>query len=759
MIKKLLNKSYRIIKREGIKSFINRVNFKLKYTLPLLSKNNEIEGIEDYKVKILYIVGCLEGESKRYRVFNLIEAMQNKNVYAEWKYEIDKQLNDQMYIEQFDIIVLFRAAYSDNIEKIIKIAKKLSIPTVFDVDDLVFDDMIVDKIDGIKNFTYSEREEYLSGVRRYNQTFVSCDYATSSTEYLAKYMCKKGKKAYVIKNSLNNKQIQISQNLNISKNNDKIILGYLSGSKTHNKDFEQVVNAIKRIMSEYDNVFLRVIGYLDIENYMQDYIDRVEKKDFVKWEDLCKETYKLDINLAPLEMNNEFCEGKSELKYFESALVGVPTIASATDTFNICIKNNVNGLLCENKDDWYIAIKRLIEDHDLYNMIVNNSKEHIKNIYYPEPIGNRAIEVYTNIIMDYKKKNLNKESIKINWIVPEPFEASGGHRNIFRTIKYLSGFGHRLSVYIEPTSHRFTNSKDVEQFIKKNFMDLEAEVFLGTKIISQCDVLFATHWSTAYIVKKNEIKSLTQCYFIQDYEPYFYEMGYDYILAKNTYELGFQHITSGPWCTHLIEKEFNVKSSYFRFPIDRNIYYSGNISNLDNNKLKIIYFARPDMSRRCYPLGVEALKIIKGKYPECEIIFYGSEKSKYSNIPFEFTNLGILPKLSDLGNLYREANIGIVFSTTNPSLVPYEMMACGCPVIDLNVNDNQINYGSYENAMLVNPNPKDIAEGIEKLITDDKLRNKIIENGLEYCNIFPTEEEMVRKIECFIKEGLNNKLV
>ena len=231
MIKKLLGKSYRIIKREGIKSFINRVNFKLKYTLPLLSKNNKIENIENYKLKILYIVGCLEGESKRYRVFNLIEAIQNKDAYAEWKYEIDKQLNDQMYIEQFDIIVIFRAAYSDNIEKIIKIAKKLSIPTVFDVDDLVFDDMIVDKIDGIKNFTCSEREEYLSGVRRYNKTFVSCDYATSSTEYIAKYMCKKGKKAYVIKNSLNNKQIQISQNLNIIKNNDKIIIGYLSGSK------------------------------------------------------------------------------------------------------------------------------------------------------------------------------------------------------------------------------------------------------------------------------------------------------------------------------------------------------------------------------------------------------------------------------------------------------------------------------------------------------------------------------------------------
>ena len=52
----------------------------------------------------------------------------------------------------------------------------------------------------------------------------------------------------------------------------------------------------------------------------------------------------------------------------------------------------------------------------------------------------------------------------------------------------------------------------------------------------------------------------------------------------------------------------------------------------------------------------------------------------------------------------------MVFSTTNPSLVPYEMMACGLPVIDLKTDISIYSYGDKENVVVLSePDPKIIA--------------------------------------------------
>lgn len=749
-------KAYDIIKKDGIVSLYNIIKFKIKfkYYSPLIS-NKKILAEGKYNMRILYIVGCLEGESKRYRVYNLIEALNDYSVYAEWRYEIDGVLNNMEYVKQFDIIVLFRAAYSDYLRKLIQVARILNIPLVFDIDDLVFDSSIISSIKGIQHFDSKMKEEYLEGVNRYNKTLLECDYVTASTEYLCNYVKKYSKKGFLIYNGINNKQIEVADNLprkEISplKEKDQIIIGYLSGSKTHQKDFEQILPALTRIFNEYPNVYLKVIGFLDMDNYFPDHKYRIIKKNFVDYETLVIETSNIDINLSPLEMDNPFCDAKSELKYFEAALVNVPTVASPTHTFEKCITNGENGFIASASDEWYENIKTLIENADTYNKISGNAKEHIVRTYYPENIGKLALAVYEDICLKYKMRKIDISRLRISWVVPQPFEGSGGHRNIFRTIKYLSQFGHELKVYINPDNHRFSDSDHVKRFITENFMDLNAEVVWGAENITECDVMFATHWSTVYIVDKFKLKAFLKCYFMQDFEPYFYSMGYEYVMAYNTYKMGLYPITSGPWCTRLLEREFNVKGDFFRFPIDTQIYYHKDESEKEG-KTKVIFFARPDMPRRCYQLGVDALARVKADMPHVEIIFYGANKNKYENIPFQYTNMGLLPSILALGDLYRSADVGIVFSTTNPSLVPYEMMACGCPVIDLDFNDNDANYGSRENVTLVEPNPVIIANAVKKLIKDKAYREKRITNALEYCKIFPTEEEMVRKIEGFVK--------
>jgi hypothetical protein len=77
------------------------------------------------------------------------------------------------------------------------------------------------------------------------------------------------------------------------------------------------------------------------------------------------ELARFDINLAPLEPDNIFCAAKSELKYFEAALAGVPTIASPVGRLGRAIAHGRTGLLAASEAEWYAALRQLLDDSPL----------------------------------------------------------------------------------------------------------------------------------------------------------------------------------------------------------------------------------------------------------------------------------------------------------------------------------------------------------------------------------------------------------
>lgn len=399
-------------------------------------------------------------------------------------------------------------------------------------------------------------------------------------------------------------------------------------------------------------------------------------------------------------------------------------------------------------------MKNKIKNSKIYNAIPKDYKKKMLNIYHILKKDGYYIKKDGNY---YCNKKYKKNVIKISFIIPQPIIGSGGHRNIYRIVKYLANKGYKIICYIDPEGIVLRNhvktGKKAHQKIKNNFFDLNCDIVFGVENISNCDVLFATHAASAYIVKRNEKKAKLCCYFIQDYEAYFQPMGDNYLSAHNTYKLGLYPITSGPWPLEMLKKNFGINyGNYFRFPIDTKVYYFDNNFRKDN---RIVFFAKPGMPRRCYHLGLEALNIVKQKYPEIEVVLYGENKSHYKNVPFKFNNIGLAKTIKDLGNLYRTATIGIAFSTTNPSLVPYEMMACGCPVVDFDFNNSVVSYDSKNNITLVDTTPEKIAEGIISLYKNKALREKQMNYALKFCKKLPTENEMCELIEQYILEQYN----
>ena len=127
-------------------------------------------------------------------------------------------------------------------------------------------------------------------------------------------------------------------------------------------------------------------------------------------------------------------------------------------------------------------------------------------------------------------------------------------------------------------------------------------------------------------------------------------------------------------------------------------------------------------------MGRQAFEGIHGECPEVEIVFFGADELTPAPT-FPFLNRGKLPQ-EELAQLFSSSDIGVVFSLSNPSFIPLEMMACGCAVLEIASERWDGILTHNEDAWLVEPKTEAVVEGLRKLLTDEKLRADLVANGL-----------------------------
>jgi hypothetical protein len=153
---------------------------------------------------------------------------------------------------------------------------------------------------------------------------------------------------------------------------------------------------------------------------------------------------------------------------------------------------------------------------------------------------------------------------------------------------------------------------------------------------------------------------------------------------------------------------------------------------IKSDRPQICFYARPWTPRRLFPIGVEALQLVHERRPDVKIVLYGAEDRNLRQyaIPFPYTNLGILTE-QELAELFSASDVGVVFSSTNCSLIPPEMMACKCAVVDLNRETVRGVLEHEVNALLAEPTPEAIADAVVRLLDDEPLRQRLVETAYQ----------------------------
>jgi len=281
------------------------------------------------------------------------------------------------------------------------------------------------------------------------------------------------------------------------------------------------------------------------------------------------------------------------------------------------------------------------------------------------------------------------QKLNIAWVIPPVGPGGGGHTTISRVAKQLIADGHHVTFTIYDNASRQLNSEAVTGLKEHYGLDVD---MLELDELSTADAVIATSWETAYAVNNVGVDPETgtgphKFYFVQDFEPSFYGIGTEYVLAEQTYRFGFYGVTAGPWLTMRVN-EYGMQAEPFQFGVDLDIYRL-DPANAPARKKQVIFYARPLTERRGFELGLMALTLFHEAHPEYEIITFGQDLSKFE-LPFPARNLGIITE-HQLAELYQESVACLLLSLTNVSLLPLELLAAGCvPVMNDGENNRMV---------------------------------------------------------------------
>ena len=181
--------------------------------------------------------------------------------------------------------------------------------------------------------------------------------------------------------------------------------------------------------------------------------------------------------------------------------------------------------------------------------------------------------------------------------------------------------------------------------------------------------------------------------------------------------------------------EFNFEiPEYLKLKKKKNIFKKYSLP-----KNNFIFYPAQFWEHKNHVNLIKAFKLVREKILNINLVLVGVEKNNLDNINYLIKKnklencifiLGYIEN-EDVYSFYKSASLMCYVSYCGPTNIPpLEAMYLGCPLICSNKYGmpNQVKNG----ALLVNPvSPKDISKKILKILLNNSIRKKIVENGFK----------------------------
>ena len=386
-----------VLERDGFWSGMRNVGGKL---------GKMLKGIFSWPRGEILFVSSGVGDASMYRTDYVAEELKLYGFKTGVVYKDDPFL--LFKLRKSKVVVLYRTTCDSKIKKLLEQIDKLRQTLVYDTDDLVFDWESFKKTDAYNNFNELQKKQYEDGVGLEILNSDTLKAVTTTTSFLQEKLSRFGKPVFIVKNKLGKRELKWVREarkkyLRRVKKSSEVRLGYFSGTISHNRDFAVIIPALKVILNKYPNVKLYLVGYLDVkDDFYKEFHKQIVQLPFVPRREHYQNISEIDINLAPLEMT-DFCQAKSELKFFEAGIIGIPTIATRNQTFSeaineeseslkkcvSCLHPKRSGLLAGNTAEWVEKLELLIENKEMRVSIGERARQVVLKKYLTSSGGSK----------------------------------------------------------------------------------------------------------------------------------------------------------------------------------------------------------------------------------------------------------------------------------------------------------------------------------------------------------------------------------
>lgn len=401
-------------------------------------------------MRVLFASG-IDGPCHRYQVLRRAAQLRRSGAAVLVRSYRDPRLESEA--PAHDLLLLYRVPATVGVLRAIDRVRAAGGRIVGSIDDLIFspDESALPPLD---HLPAAEQALWRRGVERYRATLAACDAFLGPTEPLVAEAASLGWEARLHRNAVSPADLALASAARgaVPSRHGDVVLGYFSGTPTHDDDFASIAPALAAVLREHSRVRLRIVGPLRLDAALEPFAARIDRRELVAWSELPALVASVDVALAPIDARRRFALAKGEVKYLEAAAVGTPLVATPTPAFRHAIGAGLRGRLAASPDEWRAALDELIRDRELSRRLGESARADLEERWSEAaraPELRRALEALPSRERSFELAGVEQETAAEIALEPDACPASPGVEVAGATPPL--GDGHLLTQRLAPT--------------------------------------------------------------------------------------------------------------------------------------------------------------------------------------------------------------------------------------------------------------------------------------------------------------------